>query len=449
MRRRLWWLTSEVVPPIAILLVSLWVLSASAAHARPSWDEGFYIGNSRYFYYLFVEHDVTRREWRDSFATHTQPMLVRYVVGAWFWLHGYTVDRIPPPTDYGQSYEQNVRRGAIPGPAMQALTRAPMIAIAALAIVLLYLLGRVLVDRIAGLGAAAAAIAGAPAEARLIRAQPEALLVMLLILTLLIGMLGMRRGRRGSLPVWWAVALGVTLGLGLQAKLTMVLSLVSIVTWMTLVMAIAARGDRLDLTDRLSRAWRVGRGWALSLAVALAVWVVTNPHVYPDPIAHTWHYFPQQYRELVELQGMLPDEAVHDRLTGARLVLTWSFVSLTASGSRGVPLEAALALVGGGVLVQRAWRTWRRWGRVAVESWLLVTLLVYLGGIGAGLYLAWDRYGIPSWILVTLLSGAGLSASVRLATMALRQPPPTAQPGEPETAARQPGGQVDRGHAPS
>jgi 4-amino-4-deoxy-L-arabinose transferase-like glycosyltransferase len=80
-----------------------------------------------------------------------------------------------------------------------------MVILAAAGAVLVYAIRSLL----GGLSAAAFAILSPLAQVRMVRAVSETPLTFFMLL----GVLGARRGRDGSLPLGWAVGLGVVLGL--------------------------------------------------------------------------------------------------------------------------------------------------------------------------------------------------------------------------------------------
>jgi hypothetical protein len=427
---------------VAIFLVALWVFGG-AAERVPYWgDEGNYLITARYFRYLFVERDISRPEWGDNYRTHTQPMLTRYLVGGWLWHRGYDLDAMPPPYDFTNSFRENQRKGRVPDDALMADSRAPILPVAAGTIVLLYLLGTALGGVVAGLAAASLALASPLAQTHLVRAMSEAPLAFFILLALLLGVLGARRGAGGGLPAGWAVALGVALGLGLGTKLTAVLGLTATAGWggaMAVAAAIrtpdaGARGpepEQLEAArsrprDRLARAWGAARGWALALAVAYGVFVLSNPHLYPNPVEHTAHLFQNRVREELGRQREAPRYAVRDPLERPGRVLDGTFVEGPLLGSHGVPLEAALAAFGAATLAAGTWRGWRRTGLIPAGGLALWTTLVYVVGTSAALYQDHTRYYVPTFLLGMLLSGLGVTALLR----AIRSRWPTPTPRE-------------------
>lgn len=410
MRKRTWRIWVELFLPLCVLVVTLSVFRAGTSRVEFHGDEGRAIWLTRYFDMLFVRHDLANPEWGDNYWTHDHPFLTPYVIGAWLSARGYDLHGVPPPYDWNMSPERNRRDGRVPDDALLAEARAPMVFIAACAVALLYLLGRVLGGAVAGLTAAALAVASPLDQKFLVRAVSDAPLAFLLLLGLLLGLLGTRRGRGGSLPVGWSAALGLVLGLGLETKLTSLLSLAAVAGWGLLVAVLAARRAG---TRRLGAAWEAGRGWGLALLVAFGVYVGGDPHLYPNPLLHTAHRFQQRVEDTTLQEREAPREVVSALPDRVRYVLDGSLVKETATGARGVPFEAMMFIVGAGVLLARSRRVWQRSGRIPAEGLVLVTVLVYFAGVSAGLFLGRPRYLVPTLLLGTLLGGVGLSATIR------------------------------------
>ena len=401
----------------AFLFAVALLVFGGAAQRTAFWaDENDYLLTARYFRHLFVERDLTNPEWGDNYWTHTQPMLARYVIGGWLWFRGHDLDEMPPRYDLTSSYEENLRKGRVPDAALIADARLPMVVFAAGSIVLLFLLGSALGGVVAGFAAAILALGSPLAQEHLVRAMPEAPLAFFILLALWLAVAGIRRGEGGGLPARWAVALGIALGLGLGTKLTAVLSLVAVLVWGALVAILAtvtSRESKVQGSDfrpstlDFRLAVRVGRGWALALLVALGVFVLSDPHLYPDPVSHTGHLFQQRLREERGRQREVPRLAVRDPLERPSHVLGGSLVDGGPIGSRGLPVEAVLAVVGLAALLAESWRDWRRNGQVSASGLALLTALVYFVGVSAGLYLLYARYLVPTFLLGALLSGVG------------------------------------------
>ena len=415
MRRPGWQFATETLVMIGVLAAALWVYSGAARRLAYMPDEGDYISTARYFGYLFLRHDITRPDWGDSYLNHAQPNVARYILGGWLWARGYDLDKVPSYRhwDMSKSFEENRSRGWVPGDELLWEVRNPMVLLVAGSVALLYLLGRILGGPIAGLSAATFVLASPLALDDLPLAVNEPPLVFFVVLGLLLAVLGARRGHRGSLPTGWAIALGAALGLAVGSKLTAVLSLVAIIAWGALVAAAAWRRAEPLPRARLARAWAAGRGWALALGIALAIFVISDPHLYPNPPLHIGHFLDHRVHEMQGQQLRFPGDALTNALDRPRYVLGRSLIAGTWNGSRGLPLEAVLAGAGAALLVTRTWRGRRGTGRSPIEALVLLTVLVYFGGVSAGLLLAWDRFFIPTLVLGSLLSGLGLSAICR------------------------------------
>jgi hypothetical protein len=420
-----WLLLAEIILTAGLLVGALWVFRAEAARIPIQGDESRYLWRARYFDYLFVQHDLGRAEWGDNHWTHTQPMLANYLVGGWLWLRGYNLDGLMADYDWSKSWGTNNREGRAPGPTVLQEARTPMILLATSVIALLYLLGRALGGPIAGFTAALLALGSPLARENLVQVRSEAPFAAFLLLSLLLAVLGTRRGRQGGLPLQWAALAGLTLGLGLAAKLTAVLSLGAVAVWAAVVLLLALLPIRpMGFRQRLGRAWTAGRGWALALVVALGVFVLSNPHLYPDPLRHTGHLFDRRAQEMQVQRQQHPEAALDNPLDRLGYLLHGSLIRWTLTGANGVGLALLLAATGVALLLTRTWRGWHHTGWPPAEALVLLTVLIYAGGVSAGLALAYARYLLPSLLLGALLSGlgaAGLAAWVALTQARLRR----------------------------
>jgi hypothetical protein len=232
-----------------------------------------------------------------------------------------------------------------------------------------------------------------------------------MFLVLLFAVVGARRSGNGRLPVGWAVACGVALGLALSSKHTAILSLAALLGWGLLVATWdASRAGSTSFRMRLISGWRAARGWVLAAVVGFGVFVLANPHFYPNPPLHLWHIVEARRQVIREHQQNQSRQAIYSRLERARLVFGRALNDDTASGSRGLPLEAALVPLGAAVLLLTTVRGARRTGHLPVEGLVLLTVAVYFVGISAGLYVDWERYFLPSLLVGLILSGVGTSA---------------------------------------
>jgi hypothetical protein len=420
-----------------VFAVAFAVLADAAARVDHWADENDYLITSRYFRMLFVEGDLASGEWDDNYWTHTQPMLTRYLIGGWLWLRGYDLDDMPRRYDLTNSFAENQRKGRVPDATLLRDARLSLLPFAAGSIALLYLLGATLGGTVAGLAAAGAALASPLAREHMVRTMPEAPLAFFILLALAVGIVGVQRGCRGGLGAWWAIGLGLAAGLALATKLTGVLGLVAVALCGVLAVAGVARPIRERATRHLDGTGpsdgrersgngvtasmvRVGRGWVLAIVVALAAFIATNPHLYSNPLVHTAHLFKERLDDERGRQREVPGLAIQNPLARPGPVLHGSLVSGVLAGSWGVPVEAALAAIGLGVLLARAWRVSGQTGHLTPDGLTLLTVVVYFVGISAGLHLLYARYFVPTVLLGALLCGLGAQA---LKDTALRRLP--------------------------
>ncbi len=400
-----------------VFLVSLAMFGLSAARV-PHWaDENDYLITSRYFRLLFVDRDLANPDWRDNYWSHTQPMLTRYVVGSWLWLRGYDLDAMPDRYDLTRSFEENVRKGRMPEASLLLDARLPMVVLAAAAIAALFLVATLLAGPLGGLVAAGLALGSPLLREHMPRVMPEAPLACFILLALGLGIAGLRRARDGAIPLRWALALGLALGLGFATKLTAVLGLAAFGLWALAVAAAAlvrrrATRDPADGSEYPppTSPWRAARGWLLALAVALAAFVVVNPHLYPNPVLHTAHLFEHRLEDESLRQREARRLAVRSLPDSVGRVLGNSLVAGAPFGSLGLPLEAALAALGLVALLARVIRSPGDPSRAGMAGLTLIVTATYFAGVSAGLYLDYARYYVPTLLLGTLLAGSGVQA---------------------------------------
>ena len=416
MRRPFWRLLSEVSLAVGVLVAGLWILGDSARRLEIHGDEGMSIMTIPYFQYLFVDRDVRRKEWHDDRlnAVHTHPMISFYLMGAWLWVYGYDARQLPERSyRWSLSLAENRRQGRVPDQVLLDLARAPMVASGAGAIVVLYLPGRVLAGIPSGVVVAGLALGNPSLHEHLVRAVPDPPFALFFLLALLLGVLGASRRRDGGLSIWWAVAVGVALGLAVASKLTAVLSLAAVAGWAVLVALVAVRrwgGSPVwGWRAGLARAWTASRGWAVAILVAGGVFVASNPHLYPDPVLHTMHLFGHRIDQGEADQRRRPEVVTESIRERAAFVLDGSVGRGTLTGARGFPIEILLAAVGTIASAMAMWGEWRR-GGVAPVGLVLITGVAYVVGTVAFMPAMWGRYLLPTVLIGALLSGLGAGA---------------------------------------
>jgi ABC-type amino acid transport system permease subunit len=420
-------LTIELLLPVSVLVAGLVVFFT--ARAKIDSDEGNWIGTTRYFETLFVDHDLSPEAWADGYWTRTQPMVFRYVIGSWLWLRGHDLKIQNPNYDYSKNAATNRRLGLAPADDVLDDARKPARVMAALAVLMLYLVVRLLAGPVGGpvggLAAAVLALGSPYLEENLIRAKAESTLMFFLLAALLAAIVGLRRAGPDWPAARWGVATGLLLGLAFGSKLTVVLALVAvalwgaaacldnwIAPWRSRLAVSLARGTPSQARDGEPRH---GRPWVWLAAVVVTtilVFIGSNPFLWPDPIGRTWLLFENRRLEMAQQQLDVPSRAVYD--LGDRIELVWDrSVSHDAfAPSRlNLPLEAILTVVGAAWLLVRTGLAAR--GRPGIELLVLLWLACLWAGVSLGLGFLLPHYFVPTAMIATLLSGLAVGWSIQ------------------------------------
>jgi hypothetical protein len=439
---RLRW-TAEILLVLGVFAAGLLVFFT--AKTKIDSDEGNWIGTTRYFETLFIQHDVSPEAWADGYWTRTQPMVFRYVIGSWLWLRGHDLQIQNPNYDYSKTAAANRRLGLAPADDVLDDARKPARLMAALGAVMLYLVVRVLAGPVGGIVgglSGAASFIGSPyLEEHLIRAKAESTLMFFLLTALLLAILSVRRPRDTRSSVRWGVASGLLLGLAFGVKLTVVLALIAVTIW-GVGTCLATWGIRTGRAGWLVRIVPLFRGtgdrqaapwvWPLAALVTAAfVFIVSNPFLWPSPIARSWLLFENRRDEMAQQQIDVPSRAVYSLEHRARLVWERSVWNDAFSPSRlGWPLEAVLTVIGAFWLAARAFTT-RDVGRRRAEVLVLLWLLCLWAGVTAGLGFLLQHYFVPTAVIATLLSGLTIGWGVQAAWVYLAPSLSPARRGEP------------------
>jgi Dolichyl-phosphate-mannose-protein mannosyltransferase len=376
-------------------------------------DETDYIFTARYFTYLFVQHDVTRPEWGDNYWTHTQPMLIRYIEGAWLSAQGYDLEATPVPYGLMASLEQigDAKVASAPvdaSPSLVARARVPIIALSGVLAVVLYLIARLVGGEIAGWATVGLLLENTLFRNSMPTVQPESALLLALGLAALVlirrpapALLRPSTGR--------VLAVGIVLGLGLAAKLTAGLGIIAVLLWGALATWRSGSIARADGQSRWRQASiRVAGSWAAMALVAGSVFVLSDPHLYANPFVHTVHLLQNRVQEMDVQAALQPAGAINNPLARPVAVLVGLSTS-TITGSRTISLEGLLMLLGIALAAVRAWSDWRRRAELGPLAFLLLMLLVCFFGTSAGLRMSYDKYYLPILIWGTVFGGLAVA----------------------------------------
>ncbi|MFN8637496.1 MAG: glycosyltransferase family 39 protein [Chloroflexota bacterium] len=442
---RLRW-TAELLLVLGVLAAGLLVFFS--AKAKIDSDEGNWIGTTAYFETFFIRRDFSPEAWPDSYWARTQPMVFRYVIGSWLWLRGHNLQIQNPNYDYSKPAAANRRLGLAPADDVLDDARKPARLMAALGAVTLYLVVRVLVGSVGGVVgglAAATSFIGSPyLEENLIRAKAESTLMFFLLAALLLAILSVRRPRTTVSSVRWGLATGFLLGLAFGVKLTVVLALIAVTLWAVgACLAVwAARAGAPSWLRRLTAPFApiqpgAAAPWVWPLVVLATVsfvFIITNPFLWPSPIARSWLLFENRRDEMAQQQLDVPSRAVYGLDRRATLVWERSVFNDAFSPSRlGPPLEAILTVAGALWLAARVLVA-RASGQRRAEMMVLLWLLCLWAGVTAGFGFLLQHYFVPTASIAILASGLAIGWAVQaawnLAASLWQRSPSTPLPGE-------------------
>jgi hypothetical protein len=419
---------------VALFVVASTVFLRAAQTVPFHGDESEWISAGRYFKFIFLDHDVSSTVWRPSWLNRDQPPIGRYVIGAITWATGTNPSQLNRTYDWDKDYDANLQEGRVPGPNLLGPVRRTMAMIGALAVVVLFVVGRLIGGSLAGAGAGLFATFSPLLQTYFVQARTEALLAFLSIVALLGTLLVARRFQsNGSIPRFgWGV--GLVLGLALATKLTAALAIVGVCAYggmAALSVLRRARGVALRMF-----AWTFATG-----ALATVVWVAVNPFLWPDPAGRTLSMLEQQQSIMVEQGVQFGNPVDGGFVSRVGLLVYRTFVETSTPafdaglprGSEpvigptffglwpllGVSIALALAAVGLAVLVRQATLAWRVNPRHGPEIALLWWLAAYMLGIAANLSLDWPRYYVPSAFFGSLLIGLGVSRVVAFSRQAM------------------------------
>jgi 4-amino-4-deoxy-L-arabinose transferase-like glycosyltransferase len=350
-------------------------------------DESQWIATSAAFE-DFIHGRVGAATWDESYWTLTQPPLTRYVIGAGRRLGGYGAAELNQPWDFLRSPEDNIRAGALPGDDLLFWSRLPMALMAAVAIWLLWRWIAACINKATAIAMLALIVLNLYFWINLTRAMSEAPLLLCTMLGLGAANAAVASWRRGMPPrmIGWCVAAGLAGGLAGAAKLNGFAVVVAI----CLFLAIALMADSSQ-PRRQALAW-AGLAGLTVVALALLVFVLVNPYLYPDPIGRTIGLFEYRVAEMQPQKLLFPESSITTwsarlRIVPVRILHTFALLRFPgAMAINGLLLLGGLALAG-----QRLWR-WRRTAGLGDGFLLLILAMAATGGPSLLTPLDWDRY---------------------------------------------------------
>lgn len=410
----------DILIALAIFAVGLWHNLSYVDTTTFHRDEARWVGRAYFFDELWHPGSET---WEDGYLTRGQPPLGSVVMGLGLTLQGRdtTTTRNRELYDFNHAQSWNRLQGRIPAQADIDAGRRTNAVIGALLGMVVFWIGRRLVNRVAGVFGALLLIVH-PLHVYLSSlAGSDALLALLVALAALVAIhLSVR-------PSWLtSTLLGILLGLGAATKLS------------PLMLAFLAAGVGVVLllngkpwqSERVEAKQTQDLGWMLLTTplVAFATFVAIYPYLWPEPLARTKTLFTFRANEM-ESQGSLwddrlvtgvPDAISHVQLrigeqltssnwladrVGDRFGFTWELPWLDlALGTAGLGVLTLLAIIHG-------MRSRYTFALTILGGQTLITIV--------GMEVDFERYHIPIVVAVAVgfgvLVGQGWVLAVALA----------------------------------
>lgn len=269
------------------LLINAWQVQETETHP----DESRWMNRA---YYARELRDPFGPTWQEYATTIGQPALGSIVMGIGLAIQGEPLDSVAV-WDFAYGRDWNIRAGTYPDDELRYAARHTNVVIGALVTGAIYVLGRLLTNRVGG-GIAAMFIAWHPLHILLsTQALSDQTLSLMLALIFIAGWAFAKR------PTWArAIMLGVLLGLGGSVKLTPLL----------LAGPLAVFGLIRWWLDRDADARRYAMMLLAQPIIAFSTFVLSYPYLWPDPIGRTWTLFAFRAQEMESQSRAWPETLV-------------------------------------------------------------------------------------------------------------------------------------------
>jgi len=287
----------DVLLVLLFVMLSLAVNLPQVEHTVTHPDETRWMNRA---YYARELRDPFGPAWQEYATTIGQPPLGSIVMGIGLAIQGHTVE--PNAVwDFAYGRDWNERMGAVPSDEDRFAARTTNAFIGALVTGAIFVLGRLLTNRVGG-ALAAMFIAWHPLHILLsTQALSDQTLALLLALIFIAGWSFAKK------PTWTrALILGILLGLGGSVKLTPLL----------LSGPLAVFGLMRWWLQRDAHGRRYAFMMLAQPLIAFATFVLSYPYLWPDPIGRTWRLFSFRATEMDSQNEAWPQAAVTDPLDG-------------------------------------------------------------------------------------------------------------------------------------
>lgn len=404
-RSRLGWY-AEIALVLGLAIMTVLVLRHQSTVQGVTVDESRWIATSEYFWITILDRDVFGPDWRPNYIVLTHPPVARYLIGFGLWLQGWTPDQLNGRFDNDHNFAWNRAAGNIPSPELLADARATVLVFAVGAVVLLYLIGRLVAGPVAGATVVVLTVWNPLLSTLWTRALAEAMLAFFSLLALLLAMLVAPRLARGKPIPGTTILMGSALALATATKLSGVMGVLGVAMF-----AVLQAASELWHHRRLPR-WP---GWLDAALAAIIVFTAVNPLLYVDPIGRTLMLFDHRLDEMEDQAAGAPRLAVSSE-PSARIQLVQRRVFNefgTISERTEVPVDAALAIVGLATTILATWDALRRGAPpgplTLLLCWSVSTFTISIAALGFNS----THYYAPLVTISVMLGGIAAATLVR------------------------------------
>lgn len=253
--------------------------------------------------------------WDDEVTMRVQPPLGSYLMGVGLLVQGRDLDT-NGAWNFRHGRLWNIVNGNMPSDGDLEAGRRTNAVVGGLTAVVLYVIGRLLMGRVAG-AAAGLFFASHPLSILMSsQALSDALLTLLVALAALIAVLLAER------PTWpRAVSLGVVLGLGAATKLSPFLVALPLAA-LGMLLLVRARGRRARAGERERARADARLGWRLLPLplIAAATFIAVFPYLWSDPVGRTRELVTFRTQEMANQGDIWENLAVDSRTEALRRV---------------------------------------------------------------------------------------------------------------------------------
>lgn len=422
--RRPQWVDAALAALVFIVALTTYVSGIPDTDLHP--DESRWINRAHYFADAVDPFGPT---WNDQYLTRGQPPFGSYMMGLGLVVQGRDLDT-NLAWDFRRARGFNVDNGMVPSEGDLNAGRRWNAFLGSLAAVVVFFIGRDLMNRTAGLVAAALLIANPLQTWHNRLALADTTLTLTLALTLLCVILLMKR------PRWlWAILIGILLGVGGANKLTP-LALTAPLAFIGGLLFLRAIMDARTLPGNHRIGWhllpaRHHLSWKLlsTPLVALATFVVVYPYLWPNPVRRTLNLLQFRTEEMANQARIFSQFRVDNPLqalerTWANLGGRWSAtqeffhaIGLDTLGAWLAPLDVVLAVIGLTVMFIIGMRQGLQ------SKHLMVALVIFTqtATIILSMRTDFERYYLP--ILLGLTISAGLTVGLLVDVISRRLQP--------------------------